>query len=383
MKLKDYLKKLPDQTGVYIFLNKQGKPLYVGRALSLKRRVGSYFRKDIDPRIAEMVSLAKRIKHIKTETVLESVILEANLIKKYWPKYNVKDRDNRSLVYIVIDTKLEYPKPLIIRARELEKFPNIKNTFGPYNSLRTAKTILALIRKIFPYSTCRPNSGKACFDYQIGLCPGACVGEILPRDYRQNIDNIILFLKGEKKRLLKNLIKQNPEKLAMLAQIQEAALITNETGNLVGKFSRIEGYDISHFAGKETYGSMVVFIDGESDNSLYRLFKIKEAPANDDLRSLEEMIIRRLKHKEWPYPDLMMIDGGKPQIDFITKVLAKENIKIPIVGISKFGGDKLVFPPKTKASIKELTQGIKSVLLAVRDEAHRFSLKSSRRKRQL
>ncbi len=384
-------KKLPLNPGVYLFLDKKGKVLYAGRATSLKRRVTSYFQKPLDPRIREMINKAARIKYKKTDNVLEAIILEANLIKKYWPKYNVKEKDNRSFIYIVIP-KGDYPRPYLVRQRELQKFLPDVRVFGPYQSLFLIKTGLRLIRKIFPYGTCLPaeasakagriGSGKPCFDYQIGLCPGACAGKITKEDYKKNIDNIILFLKGGKNKLLKKLKKENPEAIQSLKHIQDVTLISREETSQIF-FLRIEGYDISHLTGKETVGSIVVFTNGTADNSQYRLFKIRSAPANDDLRALEEMITRRFNHPEWPTPNLILIDGGKPQIDFISKVLKKRNIAIPIVGISKFAGDKLVFPAKTKKSIKELIQNSENLLLKVREESHRFAIKASRRQRKL
>ena len=381
MNLLLQVKKLPMKPGVYLFLDKSGKPLYVGRATFLKRRVLSYFQRLRDTRLAEMLNLAVKIKHYKTDNLLEAIILEANLIKKYWPKYNVKEKDDRSFIYIVIP-KTDYPRPFIVRKRELQKFVPNAAVFGPYQSLSLIKNALRIIRKIFPYSICRINSGKPCFDYQIGLCPGACAGKISKENYQKNIKNLILFLRGEKKKLLKKLKSENPLAILGLKHIQDVALISRDDVP-VGQFSRIEGYDISHLTGKETVGSMVVFTGNVIDKTQYRLFKIKKAPANDDLRALEEVITRRFSHPEWPRPDLILIDGGKPQIDYISKVLKKRNIDIPLVGISKFGGDKLVFAPKIKSSLKELIQTIKGILLKVREEAHRFALKTSRRQRNM
>jgi excinuclease ABC subunit C len=382
MKLLEQTEKMPKGSGVYVFLNKKNKPLYVGRATSLKRRVLSYFQGTQDPRIAEMVSRAASIKYHKTDNLLEAIILEANFIKKYWPKYNVKEKDNRSFIYIVF-LKTEWPKPFIVRQRELQKFSSDVNVFGPYQSLSLVKNALRIIRKVFPYSTCKIDSGKPCFDYQIGLCPGVCVGAISKQDYQKNIDNLILFLRGEKKKLLKKLEKENPAAIQSLKHIQDVALISREEILEGGRMNKIEGYDISHLAGKEIYGSMVVFTGGALDKAKYRLFKIKKAPPNDDLRALEEVIIRRFRHPEWRYPDLILVDGGKPQVDYIGRVLKRLNIVIPLVGISKFAGDKLVFPAKMKPSLKELIQAMKITLLKVREESHRFALKSSRRKRIL
>lgn len=371
--LKSKLKNIPKSSGIYFFLDKNKKILYVGRATSLKNRVSQYFQKNIDIRIAEMVSLAHDIKFIETENLLEAIILEAKNIKKYWPKYNIKDKDNRSFIYITIDKRSDYPKVKLIRERELDKFPiNKFAVFGPYQSLYLIQNALKIIRRIFPYSTCVPNNGKPCFDYQIGLCPGTCIGEITRVDYRKNISNIILFLSGEKTRLLKKLMKEDPEKAKFLKHIQDVSLLTNEN-DLNLKINRIEGYDISHFAGKESYGSMVVFENGQANKNEYRLFRIKTAPASDDERALEEVLTRRLNHNEWQRPDLIMIDGGKPQVDYITKLFMKININIPIVGISKYDNDRLVYGMGMSKNIKELCENIKLTLLKAREEAHRFA----------
>lgn len=391
MALIDQAKKLPDKPGVYFFFDKKGTILYIGRATSLKKRVTSYFQKFLEPRIGEMVKKAAKIKFQKTDTVLESIILEANLIKKHWPKYNVKERDNHSFVYVVIPEKIDYSYPMLVRERELEKLsPQFRSgralrVFGPYQSLGLIKNALRIIRRIFPYSSCKPNSGKACFNYQVGLCPGACIGKISKTEYRKNIKNIILLLEGKKKNLLNKLEKENPDKIKNLEHVRDVALIDNsEIWNIIPgikNFSRrIEGYDISHLSGKETVGSMVVFSNGEADKTQYRLFKIRNA-GNNDLEALREMLSRRFNHREWAYPDLILVDGGKPQVDYIFKTLKEKSVNIPLVGVSKLAGDELVFPKSMKKNTRELIRSSKSILLKVRNEAHRFALNFSRKKR--
>ena len=182
-----------------------------------------------------------------------------------------------------------------------------------------------------------------------------------------------LLLAGEKKRLLKKLIKDNPEKIKALEHLQDVSLLNKEENLEERRLNRLETYDISHHSGKESYGSMVVFENGKANPSEYRLFKIKEAPAGDDERALQEVLARRLKHVEWPKPDLIVIDGGSPQISFLNRFFQKENIKIQLIGISKLAGDKLVFPLGTKKEIKDLAENIKPTLLKSREEAHRFA----------
>ena len=412
-KIEKLIKKskfFPNNPGIYWF-SKKGKRIYVGKAASLRKRISSYFRNK-DLRINVMINEADNISFKKTASVLEAVILEANAIKKYLPKYNIKEKDDRSFVYLVI-SKGDYPKIFIARGREVEKYiyPHMiprgqicgHLVFGPYQSYRTLKIALNLARKIFPFSACRPagdlpkgDKPKPCFDYQIGLCPGICVGAISKKDYQKNIKNLILFFRGEHKRLLKELKKENPEKIFALQHVNDVALINNsKIENLKLKIEnsaqRIEGYDISHFGGKEPVGAMIVFSSGKADNNQYRLFKIKSVKNNfDDLAMLEEILQRRFHHKEWPMPDIILVDGGKNQIARVKKVLSELNIFVPIVGIAKtlghsgraYSGDKLFFT-NVKPSVKKLLISSKIILQRVRNEAHRFAISFQRKRRKI
>ncbi|MCF7820389.1 MAG: GIY-YIG nuclease family protein [Candidatus Pacebacteria bacterium] len=381
---KDKLKQVPKAAGVYNFLDDKKEVLYVGRAINLQNRLKQYFQKNIDSRISEMVNTANDFIFIATKTLLEAVILEAEQIKKYWPKYNIVDRDDRSFSYLMISKTDNYPKPIIIRGRELKKFsPKNVWIFGPYQSQFVLHQALKIARRIFPYSTCEPNSGQPCFEYQIGLCPGTCLGKLSPQEYKENIKKLALLFQGNKQKLFKLLKQDNPEKIKALENLQEVALLQKEKDLSQPILERIEGYDISHLSAKEAFASLVVATNGEIDKSEYRLFKISEKNSGDDLRSLQEALERRLKHTEWPYPNLIFIDGGKPQIDFIANYFDRNNIRIPVVGLSKYGGDKLVFPKNTPRNIKLLISSLKPDLQKLREEAHRFSLSASRRRRRL
>ncbi|MFP4515111.1 MAG: GIY-YIG nuclease family protein [Parcubacteria group bacterium] len=384
MKLLEIAKKAPNKPGVYKYIDKNKDILYVGRATSLRSRLKQYFQKQIDDRIKEMIILAEDIEYIETNSVLEAIILEANLIKKYWPKYNVKDKDDRSFSYLIIDKRQDFPKLVIVRGRELKKFISDKvEVFGPYQSQYLLRRALKLIRQVFPYSTCQPNSDKACFDYQIGLCPGACISSIDSKEYKKNIDKILMLLKGDRTRLIKTLKKDNPLQVEALNNLQEVSLLQKEKDLETPQLSRIEAYDISHLSAKEAYGSMVVFSDNEIDKSQYRLFKVSEKNSGDDLNSMLEVISRRLKHLEWPKPDIILLDGGRPQVDFISRYFDDNNITIPLVGLSKYGGDVLVFKKNTNKNVKELIKLLKPKLQELREEAHRFCLQASKKRRRI
>lgn len=326
-----------------------------------------------------MVSQAESIKTIETDQLLQAIILEAKYIKKYWPKYNIKDRDDRSFAYVVIPKK-DWSAPIIVRGRNLDRFPAKSNyIFGPYQSQLLLKNALKIIRRIFPYSLCQIASGRACFDYQIGLCPGACLGLIKKSAYQKNISNIVLLLQGKKEKLLEKLARENPVQAEALKHLQDVSLLEKDKNWLDLGFNRIEAFDISHWSGQEAYGAMAVLNSrAEADRSQYRLFKIKGDYSGDDLRALAEVLQRRLKHRDWPYPDLIVIDGGRPQINFLKKTFASYNFK-KVVGISKLAGDSLVWPEGSELEVRKKAIRIKSSLLAARDEAHRLANAARRR----
>jgi len=365
------IKNAPEKPGVYLFKDKNKKPIYIGRAINLKNRLKNYLNPD-DLRIRQMTDKAEFLQTRTTKNLLEAIILEANLIKKYEPFYNVKEKDNRSFVYLVIP-KIKWSWPKIIRGREVDKYL-LSNAFvfGPLQSYSLAKNFLFLLRKIFPYSTCKLNQGRPCFHYQIGLCLGKCIGKISESDYQRLIDALIDFLSGKIQKAKKFLKTYYPEKLPLLDQIEDTSLIINESLSSSLK-QKIEAYDISHFSGKETVGSLVVFENGDFNPSAYKRFKIRNAAPADDLAALNEMLERRFNHFEWGLPDLILIDGGKTQVQVAQKVLNEKKIKIPVVGIAKFNNDKLIFGKNIKKSVKELLEISFDTLRKIRDEAHRFA----------
>lgn len=404
--LKDASKKFPNQAGVYFWRNKKGEPIYIGRAGSLKKRISNYFTNRVDPRIREMTESAHSLDFEATDTLLEAIVLEANLIKQYWPKYNILEKDGKSFMYLVI-TDEHFPRLLLVRGRELSKYGitslftavNKKNNgaekdvlgvFGPYQSYYLLRKALEIVRRIFPYSNCKPGQLKPCFHNQIGLCPGVCVRAVDAKTYRSNIRNLILFFRGDKKQLLKKLQKENPDAIKALKQVRDTALLADSDVLLRGNQltdRRIEGYDISHSGGKQPVGSMVVFENGEADTIQYRLFNIKDTNAQDDLAMLEEVLDRRLNHGEWPLPQIIFVDGGSNQVRRANAVLKKRGINLPIVGLSKAGkhaasaagGDKLVVA-NVKKTGRELIVASRNLFQQIRNEAHRFAIGAQRRR---
>ena len=359
------IRKLPKSPGVYEFHDKQGKILYIGKATSLKDRVGSYFhsRSHLEyfedrPRIPGMVSQIAGIKIHETDSVLEAMILEANLIKKHQPKYNVMGRDDKSFGYFVI-TREEFPRVLTVFKTQLGKY-QAKNIYGPYMSKHQMETALKLIRRIFPFHSIKAKTEKGCLDFQIGRCSGPYAGAITKKDYLKNIHGIEMILEGKKKGLLTELQKQMKayakadefEKAAearnrifALEHIRDVALISDDMASqslTLGTLPkvklwekiRIEAYDISNIGGDFATGSMVVFTGRKTDKSQYRKFKIMTIDGIDDVGMMREMLKRRFQN-DWPLPDLIFVDGGKGHLNMAENVVAQFGHDIPVVGVAK------------------------------------------------
>ncbi len=424
-KLKEKIKEFPKTPGVYLMKNAAGDIIYVGKATSLRNRVASYFARPHERRLENLVQEIDDIKYQTTPTVIEALVLESNLIKKYSPKYNIKEKDDKSFLYVAISRE-KFPKIFLIRGLELKHNSNLKfqisNLFGPYTSAASLRAALDILRKIFPYRDCQTFPKRPCLQYHLKRCGAPCVGLISGPDYRKNIKNIVLFFEGKKEKIIKNLGKEmvaasrkkNFEtagklrnKIFSLEHIQDVAVIaadplfpgrlrpgggvegpsTGSGHNIINIFGRIEGYDISNISGTSATGSMVVFEGGKPNKNEYRKFKIKTLAAPNDVGMMKEVMTRRLNHAEWTIPGLILVDGGWGQINAIREVLAEKKLKIPVLGIAKGFDrkqDRLITDPNNPELIR-IAELHKDTLLRVRDEAHRFAKKYHRllRKRKM
>jgi len=393
MKSKELTKlRLPDAPGVYFF-KKDNTVLYIGKATSLKDRVKSYFSNDLletrNPLIADMVLIANKLEFQKTNSVLEALILEVNLIKKYQPKYNTKEKDDKSFNFVII-TDEDFPRVLLVRGREIEKgLPyKIKEKFGPFTDGASLRLAMKIIRKIFPFrDKCMPLSGMPCFNRQLGLCPGVCDETINKKDYSKTIKNIKMFLSGKTSNLERSLKKemnvlskkQEFEKageikrqIFSLEHIQDISLIKNYE-SVITKSFRIEAYDVAHLSGTNVVGAMTVFQNGEMEKREYRKFKISNS-TNDDLKGLEEILERRFKHIEWQMPNIVVVDGGQNQINIAKKVLHKNGFNIEVVSVLKSDNHK----PKAIIGNEQIIKKYKKEILLANNEAHRFAIKYHR-----
>lgn len=247
---------------------------------------------------------------------------------------------------------------------------------------------------MFPWrDTCVPNVGKSCFNAQISLCPGVCAGGVSSEDYTTHIKNLSLFFAGKKKELIKKLTKDMKvfaqekrfeealrikKTLFTLAHIHDIALVKEDYTNFVRSETRIEAYDIAHLAGRSPVGVMVVLTNGIPDKAEYRTFIIKTAQGGDDLKSLEEVIKRRLAHREWAYPGLMVIDGGKTHRDMAARVLREMAVNVPVVSVVKDDRHKARAIIGSKKEIREREK----IILLANAESHRFALKTHVRARR-
>lgn len=405
--------KLPDYPGVYFFLNKNKKILYIGRATSLRDRVKSYFSKDLNetrgPQVVDMVEKAHKIEFKKTDSVLEAIILEADLIKKFQPAHNTREKDDKSFNCVVV-TDEDFPQILVIRKRDID-FINLKTNnhklktiFGPFTSGTHLKDALKIIRRIFPYrdGKCTPLSGKPCFNRQIGLCPGVCTGEISKSEYGSVIKNIELFFSGKKTQILKKLEKEMSafskklefekadkikKTIFALKHIQDISLINDGVSHSENLESyRIEAYDVAHISGTDVVGVMVVVEDGFPKKSDYRKFKIRGdfgslsgvQSGNNESASLKEIITRRLAHNEWPKPSLIVADGNDVQKSVIEEALKIKSLEISVVAVTKNERHR---PEKILGNSVLIAKYEKAILLA-NSEAHRFAISFHRRRRE-
>ena len=401
---KKKMKKIPDTPGVYFFLDKTKKVLYIGKATSLRDRMRSYFSPDLatmrGPLITAMIEKATTIDWRQTDSVLEALILEANLIRTYKPKHNTDLKDDKSWNYVVL-TKEDFPRVLLVRGKNLEaEFPEGSrlHTFGPFPHGMQLKEALKIIRKIFPYrDTCTPaevvfaagKKPKACFNHQVGLCPGVCDGSISKTEYRKIIRRIVLLFSGKKVELVKSL--ERDMKLAAkeerfeeaarlrsqvfaLNHIQDVSLIKDEYRSpslgLGTASTRIEAYDVAHLGGSSHVGVMVVVENGMPLKNDYRKFKLRQATPGDDPGSLKEILSRRLGHDEWPMPRIIAVDGSTAQINAAEAVLKEYGVMIPVVGVVKDEKHR----PRDIRGNRDLIKGRERDILLANSEAHRFAI---------
>jgi len=410
-------KNLPASSGVYLFRDEK-KVIYIGKAINLKNRVGSYFAQRLELKTAKMVASAQGISYIPVDSEFEALLLEARLVKKYKPKFNIELRDDKSPLYIGI-TGEEFPKVITLRQTQIDKF-KLSSLYGPFIDTGAVRRVLKFTRRIFTFSTHSPGK-RPCVYSQIGLCK-PCPSEIigykdidmqkyyeLKKEYLTNIRRFRAVLSGNSKKILAQLKQEMNEdskhenfedarevekKINSLKYIIERPVPENsyiENPNLledirlkelislkkyilkyyeIGNLDRIECFDIAHLAGSFPTASMVTFINGEPDKALYRHYKISDKKAQSDTDSMKLVLTKRkFRFKTWGTPDLIIVDGGKGQLSVALAVIDE----VPVVGLAK-REETLVFYKEGKFHELKLPESpAKKLVQRIRDEAHRFA----------
>lgn len=384
-----------------------------------------------------MVATAQKLQWNVLESELEALFIEAELIRTHQPQFNTLLKDDKTPLYIVITDEV-YPRVLTARKKELHRMAPKATILGPFSSAYKVREVLRIVREIFPWCS-GTRDGKACFYYHLRLCPGACVGKITPEEYRQNIDQLILFLRGQKKDVIRQVEKamqaeaekENYEKAALLRdRLNLIQTVTEKKYSLkpdlvlpalkasaaeegivqlrrilamylnishTYPLHRIEAYDVSNIQGTNATVAMVTAVDGQPDPSEYKLFNVRTLNTPNDFWMLREAILRRQNHSEWGQPDLVVIDGGKGQLRAVQTVW---QWPCPVISIAK-DPDRLVIPitkqyqvlpkadPKDSPTKIQKYQIVKlssdhpalRIIQQLRDEAHRFSKKQHTRLR--
>lgn len=426
--LKAKLDDLPKQAGVYFHKNKQGQIIYIGKAANLRNRVRQYFQKSRsrDPKTEALVAEIFDIDWTEVESEVDALFLEAEMVRRYLPRYNILLRDDKSLTYVRIDYDSTHPTVSLTR-RPLD---DGSKYFGPYYSAISIKRALKYLRRAFPYSTHQTHVPKrVCLQYHLGLCPGLEGGQASLTAYKANLRKLIQYLKGQRVQLSRQIEKDM--KTAAARQDYESAStyrnqllalksLTNQVifsdkefldiskdqglsglADVLGLAHpprRIEGYDISHMQGTDNVASLVVFVNGLPAKADYRKFKLR-LPGNDDFAHMNEALTRRLSPtnvKAWGLPDLFLIDGGKGQLSAAIAARNSHQFAQPMIGLAKREEEIVIHKNGSNVNLNRqslIKKGailqesgdfinvllpksshIVKLLQRVRDESHRFAV---------
>lgn len=430
-------KTISTKPGVYTF-HKGKMPIYIGKAANLKKRLVSYFKKEVSEKVRQLRHEATSLDWIETSSEVEALIKEAELIKNHTPKFNVLMRDDKNYFYVVI-TNEDFPRIFLthqpwersknqearIKRRNLNsKFLILNSSYvGPFTSGSALKATLRLLRGLFPYCTCKELHKRPCLNAEIGRCPGFCclkVNRELKKtqraEYLKNINTIVGILSGRRKKILSELTK-TMRQAAKSEDFEQATKLRNQMLGLENIFShamlvnrallhrplhwekiqqnlqivlgtkitRAEGYDISHISGTEATGSMVVFINGRPAKAEYRMFGIKTIHQPNDVAMHQEVMRRRLRHHEWPYPELILIDGGRAQLTAGLWVVRREfpRLRIKIAALAKREEELYTENRDRPIPLKTLPPDTALFLQHIRDESHRFAKKYHHKRREV
>jgi len=427
-KLKEKLATLPKTPGVYFHKNAEGQIIYVGKAAVLRNRVRQYFQESRfrDTKTDLLVSEIDDVDWIEVDSEVDALFLEAEMVRRYLPRYNILLRDDKSSCYIRMSFKDKAPLVSVTR----RPYDDGAEYYGPFLQSGPVRKALRYLRKAFPYSTHTTLPSRACLDYHIGLCPGPETEEYDRAQYIKNLKRLVAYIKGSQNKVISE-IEKEMLKASKSQSFEQAAYLRNKLlalrslraqvlfgdkealdlskdhalADMMDLFKlssaprRIEGFDISHMSGTDTVASMVVFVNGVADKRNYRKFKMR-IPGNDDFAHMNEVILRRLSEKNvaaWGIPEIMLIDGGKGQLGAAIAARDKLGLTVPMIGLAKKYEEIVVHKEKSFVTIndKKLLQlrgfrtdesndfvrldipnnaNIVKLLQRIRDESHRFAV---------
>ena len=411
--LKKFISSAPSSPGIYLF-KERGEKIYIGKAASIKSRLGSYLKTE-DVRIKKMLSVADRLEFRPTTSDIEALILESQLIKDFQPQFNIMLRDDKQYFFVGF-TDDDFQRLFLTHQPQRTSGEFI----GPFTDGSTLKSTLKFLRKVFPYCTCKSLHNNFCLNYHIGKCVGFCCLKDSPersrriaeekKNYLRNVRALKEILNGKRKSLIKDLAiemssaakKENFEtaiilrkKIKGLERIFENARViqTYDTSKYhkqglldlknILKLKkipiRIEGYDISNIQGTNATGSMVVFENGVPNKNQYRLFRIRNKNTPDDTYMLSEVLQRRFNHPEWKFPDLILIDGGKGQLNTAKGIIKLLGEKIPVMSLAKGKYEIFSTTFEKPVSMAKLAPNVRNLLKNIDTEAHRFAISHYRR----
>lgn len=397
-KLKNKIRGLPEAPGVYIFKDARGKSIYIGKAKSLKKRVQSYFSRQLNSKTQAMVSRISDLEFRLMPSESQAQILEAALIKKHQPQYNISLKDDKSFPWIRISNE-KFPLVSIARRKKSES-PGQAEYFGPYTNVDLLRQAFKLVRRIFGFRSCGELPKQACLYYRLKLCPGPCIDKISAGQYRDIIKEIGMFLDFRYEELI-NKLSSKMKEAADNKNFEEAAHIRDQinalgaignTGSSAASYNeledlrallglakipeRIEAFDISNIQGKSACGSMVSFHKGRADKNNYRRFRIKTVSGVDDYKMIAEVVSRRycrLVNEGLALPGLILIDGGKQHLLTAKRELDKLKLKIPLASIAKDRENIYCRDKDYPIQLDSDTPAL-NLVRRIRDEAHRFAI---------
>jgi excinuclease ABC subunit C len=411
------VKTFPTTPGVYLMKDTAGNTIYIGKAKNLRSRASHYFTKEAaeNLRTCELVQHITDIDFIPCETEVDALLSEARLVKDIQPRFNKDLKDDKSFPYLQIRTREEFPRVEITRSPRR----NGVRLYGPFTSVRSLRAAVQVLQRVLQFRNCTLDirSGedrwrwfRPCLLHSIRQCSAPCNFRVSKEDYRKQIRKLIMILEGKKAKLIREM-KEQMKEASQALQFEKAARIRDEITALgqlelrgdVEKDSQahvfpidpkkglvglrkvlgltktprtIEGFDIAHLSGTDTVASLVAFVDGLPFKAGYRRFKVKSVEGVDDFASMREVITRRFKRLSEDgdlFPDILLIDGGKGQLNAAMDAFEMLGIDPPTV-ISLAKQEEEIFVPGVSESIKLSRHSAALRLLQyVRDEAHRFA----------